>query len=161
MKSTRSIRTAIVVVLALLLIAAGVYFARRSQTPQDAQQPQSVVLYVPDEQAQSLTATGAEVKNSSDQALIDGLIAAGALPAGTEVQSSVQKDDVLTLDMNAAYGNAVRTSGTAGETMLVYAVVNTFVQARGVQSVLLTVEGATLETGHAVYDQPLEMAYTS
>ena len=40
--------------------------------------------------------------------------------------------------------------------MLIYSLVNTFVQARGVDSVILTVDGAPLESGHEVYDYPLQ-----
>ena len=73
-----------------------------------------------------------------------------------EVQSSSTENGVLTLDMNMVYGNAVRSSGTTGESMLIYSLVNTFVQARGVDSVIITVDGAPLESGHEVYDYPLQ-----
>ena len=117
---------------------------------------ESVVVYVPDEQGENLTPVGADAADDSDQALVDALIAAGSLPAGVEVQSSTTENGVLTLDMNMVYGNAVRSSGTTGESMLIYALVNTFVQARGVDSVIITVDGAPLESGHEVYDYPLQ-----
>lgn len=167
----------IILAAILLAIAAciGVYFATRPSEPvpppepvppvtepQPGQdEPEPVVVYVPDEQGETLTPVGAQAKDDSDQALVDALIEMGALPAGVEVQSSSEADGVLTLDMNAVYGNAVRSSGTAGETMLVYALVNTFVQARGVDKVQVNVDGNPLESGHEVYDSPLEMGYTS
>ena len=117
---------------------------------------ESVVVYVPDEQGETLTPVGADAADDSDQALVDALVAAGSLPAGVEVQSSSTENGVLTLDMNMVYGNAVRSSGTTGENMLIYALVNTFVQARGVDSVIITVDGAPLESGHEVYDYPLQ-----
>ena len=113
---------------------------------------ESVIVYVPDESGETLTPVGAEAADDSDQALVDALIAAGSLPEGVKVQSSSETDGVL----NAAYGDAVRSSGTAGEELLVYALVNTFAQARGVDSVLLTVDGAPLESGHEIYDYPIE-----
>ena len=116
----------------------------------------ATVVYVPDEQGETLTPVGANVEDDSDQALVDALISAGSLPAGVEVQSSSIEDGVLTLDMNAVYGNAVRSSGTTGESNLIYSLVNTFVQARGVDSVILTVDGAPLESGHEIYDYPLK-----
>ena len=116
---------------------------------------ESVIVYVPDEQGETLTPVGADAKDDSDQALVDALIAANSLPAGVEVQSSSVEDSVLKLDMNAAYGEAVRASGTTGESMLIYSLVNTFAQARGVGQVLITVDGAPLETGHDIYDYPL------
>lgn len=117
---------------------------------------ESVVVYVPDEQGETLTPVGTDAVDDSDQALVDALITAGSLPAGAVVQSSSTADGVLTIDMNAVYGDAVRSSGTTGESLLIYSLVNTFVQARGVNSVLITVDGAPLESGHEIYDYPLE-----
>ena len=117
---------------------------------------ESVIVYVPDEQGETLTPVGADAEDDSDQALVDALIAAGSLPEGVAVNSSSTADGVLTLDMNAAYGEAVRSSGTTGEHMLIYSLVNTFVQARGVDSVIITVDGAPLESGHEIYDYPLQ-----
>ena len=116
----------------------------------------SAVVYVPDEQGETLTPVGTDVADDSDQALVDALIAAGSLPEGAAVQSSSTADGVLTLDMNAVYGDAVRSSGTTGESLLIYSLVNTFVQARGVDSVIITVDGAPLESGHEIYDYPLQ-----
>ena len=178
-------RTWIIALAVIVAIAAcvGIYFAVRGNgqepppdqpgpgtvEPQPGQNDKpgktvSVVVYVPDEQSEVLTPVGAEAADDSDQALVDALVAVGGLPAGCEALGSetVEGDTTtLKLDMNAVYGNAVRSSGTAGETMLVYALVDSFIQARGVDNVLLTVEGEPLQRGHEVYDYPLEMSYTS
>ena len=117
---------------------------------------ESVTIYVPDEQGETLTPTGADAKDDSDQSLVDALIAAGSLPEGVKVQSSSLENGTLTLDMNAAFGEAIRASGTAGETLKIYALVNTFAQARGATAVLITVDGKVLESGHEVYDYAIE-----
>ncbi len=78
------------------------------------------------------------------------------LPEGVKVQSSSLENGTLTLDMNAAFGEAIRASGTAGETLKIYALVNTFAQARGATAVLITVDGKVLESGHEVYDYAIE-----
>ena len=109
-----------------------------SKTNEPAVQPEnpnpsgteSVTIYVPDEQGETLTPTGADAKDDSDQSLVDALIAAGSLPEGVKVQSSSLENGTLTLDMNAAFGEAIRASGTAGETLKIYALVNTFAQAQ-------------------------------
>ena len=116
---------------------------------------ESAVVYVPDEQSEALTPVGTNVADDSDQALVDALISAGALPSGVKVVSSELKDGVLTLDMNDAYVEAVRSSGTTGEEMLVYSLVNTFASARNAESVMLTVDGKPLQSGHAIYDYAL------
>ena len=117
---------------------------------------ESVTIYVPDEQGETLTPTGADAKDDSDQSLVNALIAAGSLPEGVKVQSSSLESGTLTLDMNAAFGEAIRASGTAGETLKIYALVNTFAQARGATAVLITVDGKVLESGHEVYDYAIE-----
>ena len=134
------------------------------QTDKPAVQPEnpnptgteSVTIYVPDEQGETLTPTGADAKDDSDQSLVDALIAAGSLPEGVKVQSSSLDNGTLTLDMNTAYGDAIRSSGTTGETLMIYALVDTFAQARGATAVLITVDGKVLQSGHEVYDYAIE-----
>ncbi len=140
----------------------------KSETPADSDKPavqpenpnptgtEPVTIYVPDEQGETLTPTGAEAKDDSDQSLVDALIAAGSLPEGVKVQSSSLDNGTLTLDMNTAYGDAIRSSGTAGETLMIYALVDTFAQARGATAVLITVDGKVLQSGHEVYDYAIE-----
>ena len=116
-----------------------------SKTDEPAVQPEnpnpsgteSVTIYVPDEQGETLTPTGADAKDDSDQ-------------------SSSLENGTLTLDMNAAFSEAIRASGTAGETLKIYALVNTFAQARGATAVLITVDGKVLESGHEIYDYAIE-----
>lgn len=43
---------------------------------------ESAVIYVPDEQSESLTPVGTDVADDSDKALVDALSMAGALPGG-------------------------------------------------------------------------------
>ena len=41
--------------------------------------------------------------------------------------------------------------------MLVGSVVNSFLSAYGAETVTLTCDGAVLETGHTIYDEPLSL----
>lgn len=133
------------------------------ETP-DAQngegEKQAIVIYIPDEQQENYEPVGTEVEANSDQAIVDALISASVLPDGCEVLSVTQDEAALTLDMNIVFANAMRSSGTAGETSMVYALVNTFAQAYGAETVMITVEGGMFETGHQVYDAPLKPTYT-
>lgn len=120
---------------------------------------QAIVIYIPDEQQENFESVGTEVEANSDQAIVDALVSASVLPDGCEVLSVTQDEAALTLDMNMVFGNAIRSSGTAGETSMVYALVNTFAQAYGAETVMITVEGGLFETGHQVYDAPLRPTY--
>ena len=63
-----------------------------SKTDEPAVQPEnpnpsgteSVTIYVPDEQGETLTPTGADAKDDSDQSLVDALIAAGSSARGRQ-----------------------------------------------------------------------------
>ena len=127
-------------------------------TPDDSNsgKPSDSKTNEPAVQPENPNPTGADAKDDSDQSLVDALIAAGSLPEGVKVQSSSLENGTLTLDMNAAFGEAIRASGTAGETLKIYALVNTFAQARGATAVLITVDGKVLESGHEVYDYAIE-----
>jgi len=57
-------------------------------------------------------------------------------------------------DMNAAYGNAIRSTGTTGERYMISTLVNTLLTFYGLEEITLTVEGGVIETGHAVIDGP-------
>ena len=58
-------------------------------------------------------------------------------------------------DLNDAFAAQVRSFGTSGEYYLVGGVVNTLLDIYDGSDVTLTVNGAPLESGHAVYDMAL------
>jgi len=57
-------------------------------------------------------------------------------------------------DMNAAYGNALKSTGTTGESYMVSTLVNTLLTFYNLEEITLTAEGKVIETGHAIYDGP-------
>lgn len=93
----------------------------------------------------------------SAPALVDALIAHGALPEGVAVNRFAVERGIARLDLNAAFAEAVRAAGTNGETMYLASVVNTFLSNYDCDALALTIEGEALETGHRLYDQPLTM----
>lgn len=128
--------------------------------PDPAPAGEDVTLYLPDSQAEGLE-TVTETLELSPQALVDALAAHGALPEGVTVNDfsleSAEDDRLhLTLDLSAAFREAVQSSGTAGELLLLGSVTDTFLTAYDASSMTLTCDGAALETGHNIYDLPLE-----
>lgn len=57
----------------------------------------------------------------------------------------------LDVDFNEAFGAYVCSMGTTGEYYTIGSIVNTFLDVYGCEKVKITVEGNTLETGHAEY----------
>lgn len=133
-------------------------------TQQEQQgETRTVTLYLPDEQGESVVPTETEIAVSGDNEAADlmaGLAQAGVVPEDTAV-NALEKDENnnLTLDVNAAFAEALSGSGTAGETMIMASVADTFLAYYGAASLLITVDGGTLETGHAIYDEPFTQIF--
>ncbi len=122
---------------------------------------QSAIIYLPDENAENLIETEIEVPVSAEpdpeadlSALISALTAQNALPVDSAVVS-VELGEPVKLDMNAAFGSGMMSTGTTGEMLYLGALVNTVLDYADAEHVLLTVEGAPLETGHNIYDEPI------
>lgn len=96
------------------------------------------------------------VENNA-QSVMDALMENGAAPEGTRVNRAEVDGKTLKLDLSKAFGDAVKRTGTAGETAYLANLVDTFLVFYDCDQLVLTIEGQTLETGHQVYDQPIEM----
>ena len=66
-----------------------------------------------------------------------------------------REGDRLRADLSRDFWQQIRSQGTSGEYMLLGSLVNTLLDACGADSVVLTEEGETPETGHNIYDAPL------
>lgn len=113
-------------------------------------------LFLPSNNMAGVEEKTVTVENNA-QSVMDALIENGAAPEGTRVNSAEADGNMLKLDLSKEFGDAVRSTGTAGETMYLASLVDTFLTFYGCDQLILTVEGQTLETGHQVYDQPIEM----
>lgn len=126
-----------------------------------------VTVFVPDDQAEYLTAATVDIPEIGNEempdTLIRGLADAGVIPEDVAVQNFADADGALALDLSAPYLTALQASGSAGESMLLYAVVNTFfTHYEDAESLTLTVDGNVIETGHNLYDAPFtEMLYVA
>ena len=113
-----------------------------------------IVLYLPNEAGTGLvtvtTQIGVAIPDEMER-VVELLIEHSALPIGV---AALGMDDG-TLDMNEAFAQALNELGSTGELLMLASLVNTFLQHFGWESILITVEGQTLETGHNVYDEPL------
>ena len=126
-------------------------------------EPQSVVVYLPDEFAENLLSTEVEIQPAAADdplayaaELIRTLVENHALPEGSEILS-MELGDPVKIDMNKSFGEGMMSTGTTGEMLYLGALVNTMLTYAEAEHVLLTVEGAPLETGHNIYDEPIRM----
>ena len=126
----------------------------------------TVNLYLPDADAETLVMTPVEIE-ATPQSIVDALIAQGALPEGIAVRAfaliqAPNETEIRSgrLDLSQTFADALAASGTAGETMLMGSVVDTFLDYYGLHELSVTCKGATIETGHQIYDAPMTVFKT-
>ena len=75
---------------------------------------------------------------------------------GRVLSAELYDDGVLHIDLNDAAAAQIRSYGTSGELLTVRSIVNTALEfVTAADSVVLTVNGGILETGHEIYDYPM------
>lgn len=150
--------------LCFCLIAFGAVGCSQKQTEQQEKKTEVVTLYLPDEQAEYVEQTECEIIITEEDiagALISALVEQGALPEGAAVKAFSKEENILKLDLNQVFADAVANSGTAGETMLMASVADTFLAYYGAESLTITAEGKPIETGHTIYDEPFTQIFAA
>lgn len=115
-----------------------------------------VTLYLPNDEADALVERTVQVEQDDDMAatLVQTLAAEGALPAESDVKKWSLDKGTLKVDLNDEFAAGIAQAGTAGETVMLAALVNTLWAYYAPEALLLTVGGSALETGHNIYDEP-------
>jgi len=121
-----------------------------TQLTQTQEATQLAVLYLPNEDVSGFV-TKEEPTDGTAADIVEKLVKEGALPEGCALLSFEDG----TADMNEAFGNAVKNTGSSEEYTKIGSVVNTLLGFYELEEITLTVEGETLETGHNIYDYPL------
>ena len=114
------------------------------------------VFYLPDENAEGWDVKEIEMEQITADALIGQLVGEGVLMDSILVQEFEELEDEegykLNLDLSATFLETLQSMGTAGEILTLGSVVNSFLDTYGADSIMITVDGNVLETGHEVYD---------
>ena len=117
-----------------------------------------VTIYITDADADYLIEKMMDGENTVEY-LMECLVKNNMIPQDTKVNEyRIAKEAgkrVLHLDLSRQFGEAAAQTGTAGEFLYIYSVVNTMIRNQEVDAVYLTAEGQIIETGHAIYDEPL------
>ncbi len=115
-----------------------------------------LTLYAPNEDATGFIYTSWEVPEISAEAICGALIEAGVLKEDVAFNSLVLENGQINLDVNDAFLTQLMSYGTAGEYMMMGSVINTLLGAYGAETIMITMDGEIMESGHVVYDFPLE-----
>lgn len=138
--------------------------ARTQETTLETTMPEKVMLtvYSPDDMAEGFITSQVEVEAITEDILVDQLVLAQVLTGGTKVNTLERMDSteapdqtILKVDFITNFRDRILSMSTAGEYGILGSVVNTFLSAYNAHSMVITVEGEPLETGHAVYDSAL------
>lgn len=120
---------------------------------------QNVLIYYGNDNADGIIYKEVTVKGLSPENLIKELAKVNIVSMDTEVKNVYvdEKDKkLLHLDMSKEFSEYLSMMGTAGEYIVLGGLVDTFLDAYDCEKVKVTVEGKTLETGHATYEGELQ-----
>jgi spore germination protein GerM len=114
-----------------------------------------IQLYVSNDDATAFVSESVKIDELTPENIVNALVQKSVLPSDIQVLKCEEQivDGVKSLDVdfNEAFGAYVCSMGTTGEYYTIGSIVNTFLDAYGCEKVKITVEGNTLETGHAEY----------
>lgn len=114
-----------------------------------------ITIYTSNDDATAFVSDSVKIDELTPENIVNALIEKSVLSSDVQVlkcdKQTVDGVESLKIDFNEAFGAYVCSMGTTGEYYTIGSVVNTFLDAYGCEKVKITVEGNTLETGHAEY----------
>lgn len=115
-----------------------------------------MTVFYGDEEAEFIIHKTVMVSAVDKTEIVNQLILQNILTKGTKLNHFSKTDKsgktILKLDFSKEFLDRLDGAGTAGERIIMGSVVNTFLHAYEADSVKITVDGKTIETGHTVYD---------
>lgn len=114
-----------------------------------------IQLYVSNDDATEFVSESVKIDELTPENIVKVLIEKSVLPSDVQVlkcdKQTVDGVEILDVDFNEAFGAYVCSMGTTGEYYTIGSIVNTFLDAFDCEQIKITVEGNTLESGHAEY----------
>lgn len=115
-----------------------------------------VIIYIPTENAEGWDVKEVGIDQVTPDALIGQLVGQGVLADSVTVQNFEEAEEegkyVLKLDLSSNFRDSILSMGSAGETLTMGALVNSFLDTYGAESISITVDGGILESGHVSYE---------
>lgn len=123
---------------------------------------QDLIVFYGDSQTGNLLSKTVRIPDLSAQTVMDELKKVGTITQNVTVLSMDQSDESgtteLRLDLSGEFKSAVQSNKSEEEYLMIYSVVNTFLMAYGADSIMITVDGSVLDTGHKIYEEPFYFA---
>jgi hypothetical protein len=113
-------------------------------------------IFVPDENAENFNTIPTTIDALDANLILEMLIERSMLNEGIALNSAELVDSQLNLDFNQVFLDQLCTYGTTGERMMIGCVVNTYLSVYDAETVYITVNGEIIESGHVIYDFPME-----
>lgn len=110
-----------------------------------------ITVYYPNDNSDGVEKEEMKCKQLTPENIWALLKSKEVVAENTKVNSLNKEENTLKLDVNTAFGEQLRSYGTAGENMLMQSVVNTFLDAYGCEQIQITEDGSTLVSGHREY----------
>lgn len=131
------------------------------EVQEEAAEPIDAVIFYGNGQADGFEQKEVQLESLTPENLLTELAKVNVVSIDTEVNSFEQDGTTLKLDLSKGFSQYVNMMGTSGEYIVMGGLTNTFLRAYDAQEILITVNGKTLETGHAIYDKPLNFFETA
>ena len=127
---------------------------KEDQTVQEDKSAE-ITVYTSNDDATAFVSESVKIDELTPENIVNALIEKAVLSSDVQVlkcdKQTVDGVESLDVDFNEAFGTYVSSMGTTGEYYTIGSVVNTFLDAYDCEQIKITVEGNTLETGHAEY----------
>ncbi len=115
----------------------------------------NITVYYSNEDATGFDSEEVSMGSFSEENVLNALVDKGVVTADIKILSlkvtTVDGKDTLEIDFNNAFASYISSMGSTGEYYSMGSVCNTFLDAYDCDQIKITVEGGTLETGHAEY----------
>ena len=132
-------------------------------------EPVSAELFLPDADCETLERVQVELTADTPESLLIALFMHERYPVHTDEEitsltcaiatetlpKETAESMVIRLDVPKSVAQALASTGSAGERVAIYGLVDTFLVHYEADALILTSAGKPIETGHNVYDAPL------
>lgn len=121
---------------------------------------EGITIYYGDENAEYILSEQIPKQEITPEFLVSELAKRDILTSDVTVKSfkETEKGGVKTLsiDFGEKFREILFSQGSAGEYIMMGSIVDTFLKAYGAESMTITVEGETLESGHCIYESEMK-----